>query len=244
MEKLEQVTPYGSSEKSKKEQVAEMFNNISKRYDFLNHFLSLGIDKGWRKNVVKLAKAEKPERILDLATGTADQAIALRVTQPKEIIGVDISEGMLEQGRVKVSKQGLDDLITLSLGDSEDLPFPDDHFDVLTVSFGVRNYENLKKGLSEMLRVIRPGGKVIILEFSQPEKFPMKQLFGFYSKRVLPTVGRLVSKDPRAYTYLPDSVDAFPYGTAFTDVLEELGYRETTIAPQTFGIASIYTGTK
>lgn len=244
MEKLEQVTPYGATDKSKKEQVAEMFNNISKRYDFLNHFLSLGIDKGWRRNVVKLAKAEQPERILDLATGTADQAIALRITEPKEIIGVDISEGMLEQGRVKVTKKGLDDLITLSLGDSENLPFDDDHFDVLTVSFGVRNYENLEKGLAEMLRVTKPGGKVIILEFSQPEKFPMKQLFGFYSKRILPAVGRIVSKDARAYTYLPDSVEAFPYGQAFTDVLNKLGYRDTSISPQTFGIASIYTGTK
>lgn len=244
MEKLEQVTPYGATDKSKKEQVAEMFNNISKRYDFLNHFLSLGIDKGWRRNVVKLAKAEQPERILDLATGTADQAIALRITEPKEIIGVDISEGMLEQGRAKVTKKGLDDLITLSLGDSENLPFDDDHFDVLTVSFGVRNYENLEKGLAEMLRVTKPGGKVIILEFSQPEKFPMKQLFGFYSKRILPAVGRIVSKDARAYTYLPDSVEAFPYGQAFTDVLNKLGYRDTSISPQTFGIASIYTGTK
>lgn len=244
MEKLEQVTPYGATDKSKKEQVAEMFNNISKRYDFLNHFLSLGIDKGWRKNVVKLAKAENPKRILDLATGTADQAIALRVTGPEKIIGVDISEGMLEMGREKIAKRGLDDLIQLSLGDSENLPFPDDHFDVLTVSFGVRNYENLEKGLAEMLRVTRPGGKVIILEFSKPEKFPMKQLFGFYSKRILPAVGRLVSKDPRAYTYLPDSVDAFPYGKAFTDVLSKLGYRETSVRPQTFGIASIYTGTK
>ncbi|MCE2495740.1 MAG: bifunctional demethylmenaquinone methyltransferase/2-methoxy-6-polyprenyl-1,4-benzoquinol methylase UbiE [Flavobacteriales bacterium] len=244
MEKLEQVTPYGATDKSKKEQVAEMFNNISKRYDFLNHFLSLGIDKGWRRNVVKLAKAEQPERILDLATGTADQVIALRATQPTEIVGMDISEGMLAQGRAKVAKKGLEELITLSLGDSENLPFDDDHFDVLTVSFGVRNYENLEKGLAEMLRVTKPGGKVIILEFSQPEKFPMKQLFGFYSKRILPAVGRIVSKDSRAYTYLPDSVEAFPYGTDFTDVLDRLGYRETSVWPQTFGIASIYTGTK
>ncbi len=244
MEKLEQVTPYGATDKSKKEQVAEMFNNISKRYDFLNHFLSLGIDKGWRRNVVKLAKAEQPERILDLATGTADQVIALRATQPTEIVGMDISEGMLAQGRAKVAKKGLEELITLSLGDSENLPFDDDHFDVLTVSFGVRNYENLEKGLVEMLRVTKPGGKVIILEFSQPEKFPMKQLFGFYSKRILPAVGRIVSKDSRAYTYLPDSVEAFPYGTDFTDVLDRLGYRETSVWPQTFGIASIYTGTK
>jgi demethylmenaquinone methyltransferase/2-methoxy-6-polyprenyl-1,4-benzoquinol methylase len=244
MEELKNVTPYGSADKSKKEQVAEMFNNISGRYDFLNHFLSLGIDKGWRKNVVRLAREERPERILDLATGTADQAIALRVTEPKEIIGVDISEGMLAMGREKIKKKGLDTLIQLSLGDSENLPFPDDHFDVLTVSFGVRNYENLEKGLSEMLRVMKPGGKVIILEFSQPQGFPMKQLFGFYSKRILPAVGRAVSKDPRAYTYLPDSVDAFPYGQAFTSVLDKLGYRNTAIHPQTFGIASIYEGIK
>ncbi len=221
-----------------------MFDNISKRYDFVNHFLSWGIDRGWRRNVVRLAKAERPKRILDLATGTACQAIALRATGSEEITGMDISEGMLAIGREKVCRKKLDHLITLSPGDSEDLPFPDNHFDVLTVSFGVRNYENLRKGLAEMLRVIRPGGKVIILELSQPEKFPIKQLFRFYIKHILPAVGRLIGKDPYAYTYLPNSVAAFPQGTAFTEVLERLGYRDTRIIPQTFGIASIYTGMK
>ncbi|MFN5844615.1 MAG: ubiquinone/menaquinone biosynthesis methyltransferase, partial [Flavobacteriia bacterium] len=157
------VKPYGSEDKSKKQEVAEMFNNISKRYDFLNHFLSLGIDKIWRKKAVKMLKAINPERILDLASGTGDFAIESLRLNPKEIIGMDISEGMLEVGRQKMIRHGYDKVISMRLGDSEDLPFEDNYFDALTVGFGVRNYENLEKGLSEMLRVVRPGGKLIIL---------------------------------------------------------------------------------
>ena len=240
----EHVKPYKSSDLSKKEQVAQMFDRISGRYDFLNHFLSLGIDKGWRKKVVSIARAQNPETILDIATGTGDQAIALSALKPQKVTGLDISAGMLDVGRMKIAKLGLSDLIDMKLGDSEDIPFDDDSFDVITVSFGVRNFENLKKGLSEMYRVLKPGGKAIILEFSQPQKFPMKQMYGLYSKRILPFVGGALSKDKSAYTYLPESVEAFPYGSDFTELLENIGYNSTKDTPVTFGIASIYEGTK
>jgi len=221
-----------------------MFDRISGRYDFLNHFLSLGIDKGWRKKVVAIAQRQNPETILDIATGTGDQAIALSALKPKKVTGLDISSGMLDVGRMKIAKLGLSELIDMKLGDSEDIPFEDNSFDVITVSFGVRNFENLKKGLSEMYRVLKPGGKAIILEFSQPQKFPMKQMYGLYSKRILPFVGGAISKDKSAYTYLPESVEAFPYGVNFTNLLEEIGYKSTKDTPVTFGIASIYEATK
>jgi demethylmenaquinone methyltransferase/2-methoxy-6-polyprenyl-1,4-benzoquinol methylase len=240
----EHVKPYKSSDLSKKEQVAQMFDRISGRYDFLNHFLSLGIDKGWRKKVVAIARSQNPDTILDIATGTGDQAIALSALKPQKVTGLDISSGMLDVGRMKIAKLGLSELIDMKLGDSEDIPFEDNSFDVITVSFGVRNFENLKKGLSEMYRVLKPGGKAIILEFSQPEKFPMKQMYGLYSKRILPVVGGALSKDKSAYTYLPESVEAFPYGTDFTNLLEQIGYTKTKDTPVTFGIASIYEGTK
>jgi demethylmenaquinone methyltransferase/2-methoxy-6-polyprenyl-1,4-benzoquinol methylase len=240
----EHVKPYKSSDLSKKEQVAQMFDRISGRYDFLNHFLSLGIDKGWRKKVVAIAQSQNPETILDIATGTGDQAIALSALKPKKVTGLDISSGMLDVGRMKIAKLGLSELIDMKLGDSEDIPFEDNSFDVITVSFGVRNFENLRKGLSEMYRVLKPGGKAIILEFSQPQKFPMKQMYGLYSKRILPVVGGAISKDKSAYTYLPESVEAFPYGSDFTSLLEDIGYTATKDTPVTFGIASIYEGTK
>ena len=221
-----------------------MFDRISGRYDFLNHFLSLGIDKGWRKKVVAIARAQNPSTILDIATGTGDQAIALSALKPQKVTGLDISSGMLDVGRMKIAKLGLSELIDMKLGDSEDIPFEDNSFDVITVSFGVRNFENLRKGLSEMYRVLKPGGKAIILEFSQPQKFPMKQMYGLYSKRILPVVGGAISKDKSAYTYLPESVEAFPYGADFTNLLEDIGYKETKDTPVTFGIASIYEGTK
>lgn len=221
-----------------------MFDRISGRYDFLNHFLSLGIDKGWRKKVVAIAQSQNPETILDIATGTGDQAIALSALKPKKVTGLDISSGMLDVGRMKIAKLGLSELIDMKLGDSEDIPFEDNSFDVITVSFGVRNFENLRKGLSEMYRVLKPGGKAIILEFSQPQKFPMKQMYGLYSKRILPVVGGAISKDKSAYTYLPESVEAFPYGSDFTSLLEDIGYTATKDTPVTFGIASIYEGTK
>lgn len=197
------VKPYNRDSSSKKEEVAEMFNKISGRYDFLNHFLSLGIDKGWRKKAVRELADVKPERILDIATGTGDFAIAALKLNPKEVIGVDISQGMLDVGIEKMKKKAVDHIIKMRIGDSEALPFEDGYFDALTVGFGVRNYENLEKGLADMLRVLRPGGKAVILEFSKPKKFPMKQLFGFYSKRIIPFLGKRISKDARAYAYLP-----------------------------------------
>jgi demethylmenaquinone methyltransferase / 2-methoxy-6-polyprenyl-1,4-benzoquinol methylase len=244
MSMSENITPYSDSDLSKKEQVALMFDNISPRYDFLNRVLSLGIDRGWRKKVLRMVKASNPNTILDVATGTADQAIALTKSGASQIVGVDISAGMLEVGKKKVTERGLENIIRLELGDSENLPFQDMSFDVVTVSFGVRNFENLKKGLGDMQRVLKPGGKMVVLEFSQPERFPFKQLYGFYFKHILPRMGRLVSKDSRAYTYLPESVEAFPYGERFEAILRELSFENISTTPVTFGIASIYSATK
>lgn len=241
---MAEVKPYATEEGSKKEQVAKMFDNISARYDFLNHFLSLGIDKGWRRKVVRMLKKDNPEEILDIATGTADLAIALTKIPGANVTGVDISAGMLKVGGEKIEKRGLTERIALQLGDSENLPFEDNSFDAITVAFGVRNFENLEQGLSEILRVIKPGGTVAILEFSQPTGFPFKQLYRFYFKFILPTIGKLVSKDQSAYTYLPESVDAFPYGTRFLDILNKLGYQDPVARPVTFGVATIYSATK
>lgn len=239
----EQVKPYGT-EKSKKEEVAEMFNNISGRYDFLNHFLSVGIDKIWRKKAIRMLKEIQPKKILDIATGTGDFALEALKLHPDSIVGVDISEGMLEVGRVKMKKKGVDNIIALQYGDSENLPFETGSFDAFTVAFGVRNFENLEKGLTEMLRVLRDGGKGIILEFSKPKKFPVKQYYAFHSKYVIPFFGKRISKDERAYTYLPDSVAAFPEGQAFLDILTKVGYRNVKAQTVGGGIATIYSGTK
>lgn len=239
-----EVKPYQEKEGSKKEQVAEMFDNISQRYDFLNHVLSLNIDKAWRKKVVKLAAQGDPKRILDVATGTADLAIALKKTQPEKIIGIDISAGMLAVGREKIARKGMSELITLEQADSENLPFEDNSFEVVTVAFGVRNFENLQAGLKEMWRVLKPGGKLLVLEFSQPQSFPFKQLYNFYFKNILPGLGRLISKDQSAYTYLPASVGAFPFGDDFCAELKKADYRQCRFQPVTFGVASIYEGLK
>ncbi len=238
------VKPYGNDDRSKKEEVAEMFNNISGKYDFLNHFLSLGIDKIWRKKAVELLKEIKPNRILDLATGTGDFAIESLRLKPQEIVGMDISEGMLEVGRQKMKKRGFDNIISMRLGDSEALPFDDNYFDALTVGFGVRNYENLDKGLSEMLRVVRPGGKLVILEFSKPKRFPVKQYYAFHSKYIIPFFGKRISKDEKAYAYLPESVAAFPEGKDFENILNRLGYKEVKAKLVAGGIATIYSGLK
>lgn len=238
------VKPYGNDDRSKKEEVAEMFNNISGKYDFLNHFLSLGIDKIWRKKAVELLKEIKPNRILDLATGTGDFAIESLSLKPQEIVGMDISEGMLEVGRQKMKKRGFDNIISMRLGDSEALPFDDNYFDALTVGFGVRNYENLDKGLSEMLRVVRPGGKLVILEFSKPKRFPVKQYYAFHSKYIIPFFGKRISKDEKAYAYLPESVAAFPEGKDFENILNRLGYKEVKAKLVAGGIATIYSGLK
>jgi demethylmenaquinone methyltransferase / 2-methoxy-6-polyprenyl-1,4-benzoquinol methylase len=238
------VVPYKEAREGKKEQVAQMFNNISHRYDFLNHFLSLGIDVLWRKKAVKMLRALKPKLILDVATGTGDFAIEALDLNPEKVIGVDISDGMLDMGRAKLKKRKLDERIELFNADSENLPFEENKFDAIIVAFGVRNFENLEKGLAEMFRVLRPGGRVVILEFSKPAGFPFKQIYNFYFKFILPKIGRVVSSDKAAYTYLPESVDAFPEGNKFTGILEKIGYKQATCKPLTFGISSIYTAEK
>jgi demethylmenaquinone methyltransferase/2-methoxy-6-polyprenyl-1,4-benzoquinol methylase len=238
------VLPYKDKETGKKQQVADMFDNISHKYDFLNHFLSLGIDIRWRKKGIKLLKDIQPKQILDIATGTGDFAIEALKLNPDHVTGVDISEGMLNVGREKLKKRKLDDKITLTSGDSENLPFEDNKFDAIIVAFGVRNFENLEKGLSEMFRVLRPGGKVVVLEFSKPKSFPFKQLYNFYFKNILPTLGKTISKDNAAYTYLPESVKSFPDGKDFTSILDKLGFKDTVCKPLTLGISSIYTGIK
>ena len=238
------ITPYSHSEKGKKEQVAEMFNNIAPKYDFLNHFLSFGIDKGWRRKAIKLLMKYAPAKILDVATGTGDFAIESLKTGATEIIGVDISEEMLAVGRKKIKSLGYDTRISLQLGDSEALDFKDQYFDAVTVAFGVRNFENLSAGIGELFRVLKPGGVLCILEFSRPRRFPVKQLYGFYSFYILPFVGRLFSKDNSAYRYLPESVEGFPDGEEFLSVLKKSGFKLTKQYRQTFGVATIYTGKK
>lgn len=237
------VKPY-NSEKSKKEEVEQMFDNISSKYDFLNHFLSLGIDKIWRRKAVKELRLTQPKKILDIATGTGDFAIANLKLNPEEIVGIDISNGMLDVGKQKMIKRNVDHIVTMKQADSEALPFDEGYFDGLTVGFGVRNFENLEKGLSEMLRVLRPGGKAVILEFSKPKVFPIKQAFGFYSKYVIPVLGKNISKDEKAYAYLPESVEAFPEGKDFMDILTKLNYKNVTATTVSGGIATIYTGIK
>ncbi len=238
------VVPYKEKQTTKKEQVAEMFNNISHRYDFLNHFLSLGIDILWRKKAIKLLKADQPKQLLDIATGTGDFAIEALALNPDRVVGVDISSGMLEMGKQKMKRKKIDHIIDMQMGDSEKLLFEDNTFDAAIVAFGVRNFENLKQGLIDMHRVVKPGGKTVIIEFSRPRTFPMKQLYSVYFKSILPVIGKLISKDQSAYTYLPESVDAFPDGQNFLDILSEVGYKKTECKPLTFGIASIYIGVK
>jgi len=238
------VVPYKDDSTTKKQQVAKMFDSISGRYDFLNHFLSLGIDIIWRKKAISLLKDIQPKIILDVATGTGDFAIEALSLKPEKIIGADISEGMLDVGRKKLIEKKFDNIIQLQYGDSENLPFQDNFFDALIVAFGARNFENLELGLTEMLRVVRPGGKVVILEFSRPLKFPMKQLYNVYFNTILPRVGRWISRDQAAYRYLPDSVQAFPDGKDFIKILSNIGYKNPQCKPLTFGISSLYWGTK
>jgi len=236
--------PYKKSEQSKKGQVEEMFNNISPKYDLLNHVLSLNIDKIWRKNAVKKLKPIQPKLVLDIATGTGDFAIAITKLNQVKVIGIDISEGMLKVGRKKVEKKGLKNIIELIKADSENLPFENDMFDAATVGFGVRNFENLEKGLTEILRVLKPGAKFLILEFSKPTKTPFKQFYYFYFTKILPFIGRLISKDSNAYTYLPESVKEFPDGDRFLTILANVGFEGNRDYPQTFGIATIYEALK
>lgn len=238
------VVPYEQESGSKKEQVARMFNNISRRYDFLNHFLSLGIDRGWRRKAIELLRPLKPQTILDIATGTGDFAVQATILRPQKIVGVDISEGMLDVGKKKVKAKHLDNVVTLQYGDSENLPFNDNSFDAITVGFGVRNFEDLRRGLTEMYRVLKPGGQAVILEFSRPGSFPFKQVYNFYFSFILPRIGKMVSKDDSAYTYLPKSVEAFPDGEDFIRILQDVGFKQNQCRSLTFGVSSIYTGTK
>ncbi len=231
-------------EKGKKENVRNMFNNIAGKYDFLNHFLSMNIDHLWRRRVVKILSQHKHDTILDVATGTGDLAIAAIKLNPTLITGIDISEEMLKVGDEKLIRKKLDKIIKLQKADSENLPFDDNSFDACMVAFGVRNFEDLKKGLSEMYRVINKDGVVVILEFSKPKAFPVKQIYGFYFRNILPLLGKLISKDDFAYTYLPDSVSKFPEGNDFIETLKTIGFRELKKKPLSFGIATIYHGIK
>lgn len=234
------VTPYKDSKSSKKEQVATMFDNIAPKYDFLNQLLSLGIHKSWRRKAINLLKEYEPKNILDIATGTGDFAIEAMKLNPKKITGVDISEGMLKLGREKINKLGLQNIIELLSGDSEKLPFKNNSFDAITIGFGVRNFENLEKGINDIYRVLNKNGTLVILEFSKPKKFPIKQVFNFYFKYITPLAGKIFSKDNSAYSYLPESVKAFPDGNNFLSILKKAGFKETNAISLTFGIASIY----
>ena len=240
-----EVLPYKAKETGKKEQVQEMFDNIATNYDFLNRFLSMGIDVLWRKKLISKIKFSNPKLVLDVATGTADVALEINKSlKSAKIIGLDLSNLMLSEGRKKIKKLNLENSIDLVQGDSEKLPFQDNNFDAVTVAFGVRNFENLEKGLEEIYRVLKPGAIVAILEFSKPVRFPVKGLFNFYFKYILPTIGKWVSKDSSAYTYLPESVQNFPQGKEFLLILEKTGYKNCQCDPLSFGISSIYTAQK
>jgi len=240
----EQIKPYKESSLGKKEQVAQMFDSISKNYDGLNRVISFGIDVKWRKKVVKIVGEKNPKQILDIATGTGDLAIMMAGLHPDKVIGLDISAGMLEVGKEKIAKEDLSDVIEMMVGDSENMPFKENSFDAITVSFGVRNFANLNKGLQEIYRVLKPGGVLVILETSVPTKFPYKQGYQFHSKVILPLVGKLFSKDKVAYSYLSESANSFPFGMAFNNILLKNGFNTAVNKPVTFGVASIYTATK
>ncbi len=233
-----------TQKEGKKHEVEAMFNSIASRYDFLNHFLSAGIDHRWRKKAIQLAGAHQPKTILDVATGTGDLAIAAAALKPEKITGIDIAEKMIAIGRKKVAEKNLDELISFETGDSENLRFGDGSFDAVMVAFGVRNFENLEKGLSEMFRVLNKNGVVVILEFSKPTIFGIKQLYSFYFRYILPFLGRRISGNASAYTYLPDSVAEFPAGKRFVKILEDTGFSLTYYKQLSFGIATIYTGIK
>ncbi|WP_417942711.1 bifunctional demethylmenaquinone methyltransferase/2-methoxy-6-polyprenyl-1,4-benzoquinol methylase UbiE [Flavobacterium sp. RS13.1] len=240
----EKITPYKNSTLGKKEQVAQMFDTISGNYDNLNRVISFGIDVKWRKKVLKIVSDSKPKVILDIATGTGDLAILMAKSNAEKIIGLDISAGMLEVGRKKVEEKNLSNRIELILGDSENMPFEDNYFDAITVSFGVRNFENLEKGFAEILRVLKPNGVFVILETSVPDKTPYRQGYRFYTKNILPVIGKLFSKDNSAYGYLSESAAAFPYGETLNNILRKIGFIDVVAMPQTFGVATIYSASK
>ncbi|MEQ3656837.1 MAG: bifunctional demethylmenaquinone methyltransferase/2-methoxy-6-polyprenyl-1,4-benzoquinol methylase UbiE [Dokdonia sp.] len=238
------VTPYNASDQSKKQQVEHMFDTISGEYDGLNRVISFGIDVKWRKKVVNLVKATAPESVLDIATGTGDLIIQMAETNASRLVGLDISEGMLSVGRKKIKAAALDERIEMIQADSEAMPFEDNSFDAITVAFGVRNFENLEKGLAEILRVLRPGGLFVILETSVPTKTPYKQGYKLYSKYILPGIGRVFSKDRDAYKYLSESASVFPFGAVLNNILRKTGFKDVDDKPQTFGVATIYTASK
>ncbi len=241
---MSKIKPYKNSDLGKKEQVTKMFDTISEDYDGLNRVISFGIDIKWRKKVVELVKEKQPETILDIATGTGDLAINLAETNASKIVGLDISSGMLDIGKEKIKNKNLNARIDMVLGDSESMPFEDNSFDAITVAFGVRNFESLENGLKEILRVLRPNGSFVILETSVPGKTPYKQGYRFYTKNVLPVIGRLFSKDRSAYKYLCESASIFPYGEALNNILRKTGFINVKDFPQTFGVATIYTSSK
>lgn len=240
----EKINPYKDSELGKKEQVAQMFDNISENYDGLNRVISFGIDVKWRKKVIAIVGENNPKQLLDIATGTGDLAIMMAALHPDKIIGLDISAGMLEVGKQKIAKANLSDKIEMMVGDSENMPFKDNTFDAITVSFGVRNFANLNKGLTEIKRVLKPKGKLVILETSVPTKFPFKQGYHFYTSAILPIIGKLFSKDKVAYSYLSKSANSFPFGAEFNNILLKNGFSTATDTPVTFGVASIYVAIK
>lgn len=241
---MSKVKPYKDSDLNKKEQVTQMFDNISKEYDGLNRVISFGIDIKWRNKVVDIVAKTNPETILDIATGTGDLAISLVKTSAKRIVGLDISDGMLEVGRKKIDTKNLADKISMVIGDSENLPFENNSFDAITVAFGVRNFETLEKGLAEIYRVLKPEGIFVILETSMPTKSPFKQGYTFYTKYILPTIGKAFSKDQSAYSYLCESASVFPFGEALNNILRETGFINVVDQPQTFGVATIYSASK
>ncbi|GGZ77437.1 bifunctional demethylmenaquinone methyltransferase/2-methoxy-6-polyprenyl-1,4-benzoquinol methylase UbiE [Algibacter mikhailovii] len=241
---MSKIKPYKDSDLTKKEQVTKMFDNISGEYDGLNRVISFGIDIKWRKKVVKLVKENNPDTILDIATGTGDLAINLSETNASKIIGLDISSGMLEIGKTKINKKGLDSKIDMILGDSENMPFEDDSFDAITVAFGIRNFENLENGLKEILRVLKPGGAFVILETSVPTKTPFKQGYKLYTNNIMPFIGKTFSKDQSAYAYLSESASVFPYGENLNNILRKMGFINVEDFPQTFGVATIYKSSK
>lgn len=238
------VTPYKNSGLNKKAQVEQMFDKISGNYDNLNRVISFGIDVKWRKKVVALVAATNPETVLDIATGTGDLAISLAKTNAQKIVGLDISEGMLAEGRKKIAAENLSEKITMVQADSEALPYENNSFDAITVAFGVRNFENLEKGLAEIFRVLKPGGIFVVLETSVPTKFPFKQGYKFYTSTMLPVIGKIFSKDKVAYSYLSESAAAFPYGERFNNILRNIGFKSVEDQPQTMGVATIYTASK
>lgn len=238
------ITPYKSSTLSKKEQVAQMFDTISGNYDDLNRVISFGIDVKWRKKVLKMVSEKKPKTILDIATGTGDLAILMANTSADKIIGLDISKGMLDIGIQKIANKNLSSKIEMLLADSENMPFEDNTFDAVTVAFGIRNFETLEKGLAEILRVLKPNGIFVILETSNPTKSPYKQGYYFYTKNILPIIGKLFSKDNSAYGYLSESAANFPFGEKLNNILKKIGFIDVVALPQTFGVATIYSATK